>query len=354
MKVPHYADAFKVLLLQAAADGRGDLLFGDSLRRAREAVPPFLVGEAFPVVYLEHPLAGAPFLDVTVLLHALKPGMRVESPAAGDHAAMIDWYAETCRDANGTCCGFELDTKEDPLPPAAVHFQPRSHSELVRPFCEAAGEPQRADLYLGMAAHMPDGWPLSFLGMFRGRPESPLRICGYLGNSEKEACAQDPGHLAKAFNAIGFSAYDGTMLSQASALMAEAPGGVDFQFDVRPDGSLGSTFAIDMNFEMAQPNAVRDAFESGACARVMRHLESLGAADGRWRQAVESAFARALPVELGDGETGMFAFVLMPRWLKASWRNGSLQPAKLYHLAKAKLVENAGNGVVRRQTFDGA
>ena len=56
MREPTFEQAFQVLLLQAAGEGRGPLLFGDSLERAGEAVLPFLVGESFPDVYLEHPL----------------------------------------------------------------------------------------------------------------------------------------------------------------------------------------------------------------------------------------------------------------------------------------------------------
>ena len=67
MKTLGYEDAFQVLLLQAAGEGRGAALFGDSLACARGAVPPFLVGKRFPNVYFEHPLAGKPFLDVTLV-----------------------------------------------------------------------------------------------------------------------------------------------------------------------------------------------------------------------------------------------------------------------------------------------
>ncbi|MBQ9044037.1 MAG: hypothetical protein IJ111_14630 [Eggerthellaceae bacterium] len=119
--------------------------------------------------------------------------------------------------------------------------------------------------------------------MFRGRPGSPLRVCGYLGDAEKAACAADLEHLAAVFDAAGFAAYDGAMLSQVSALMAAAPG-------------------------------------------------------GRWRKAVRSAFARALPVEL-EGGIGRYAFTLMPQWAKARWTGGELQPAKLYHFAHAGLLE---------------
>jgi len=339
MKKPSYSDSFQVLLLQAADEGRGPLLFGDSLGRARDAVPPFLVGAGFPDVYLEHPLSGEPFLDVTVLLRQIDAGMRIESPAAGEHAAILDWYAEARKQHEIISCGFELDTKRDVLPPAAVHFQPREHTELVRPFCEIAGEPLRADLYLDLAMRMPQGWPLSFFGMFRGRPGSPLRVCGYLADDEKRACAKKPERLATALDGVGFTAYDGTMLEQACTLMSSAPGTVDFQFDVFPDGSIGPMFAVDIQFGVEKPEAVRATFETGEGARVMELLEGWGAADGRWKQAIESAFARAIPVELDDGTTGRFAFTLMPQWAKARWTDAVLQPAKLYHLAHAGLLE---------------
>ena len=340
MIVPTHADAYQVLLLQAADGGRGPVLFGESAARARKLVLPFLIGEKFPNVYLEHPLIGEPFIDVTLLYSQLDPGMRVESPAAGEHGALFDWFATVCQDDRNICIGFELDTKEEVLPEAAVHFQPRAHTELVRPFCEVVGEPARADLYLGFAERMPDGWPLSFFGMFRGRPASPLRICGYMDSDEKTACIEDRAHLSAAFDAIGFSAYDDAMLSQVSAVMAAAPGSVDFQFDVYPDGSLGPVFAIDAQFGIEQPDAVRETFENGPGATFMGMLEYWGAADNRWWPAICSAFDRAIPVELDGGGRGRIAFTIMPQWVKERWANGALQPSKLYHLAQATVFND--------------
>ena len=338
MKAPSNADSFQVLLLQAADDGRGPVLFGDGYARVRDAVPPFLIGAKFPDVYLEHPLAGKPFLDVTMLYRGLERGMRVMSPAAGEHGALLDWYVEAHESHGDIAWGFELDTSKETLPMAAVHFQPRAHVELVRPFCVVLGKPECADLYLDMAARMPDGWPLSFFGMFRGRADAPMRVCGYLDRVEASNCVEDPRHLATVFDAIGFSAYDDAALAQASAIMGAAPGTVDFQFDVYPDGSLGEAFAIDVQFGIEQPEAVRETFRSGAGAHVMGLLEEWGAADGRWRLGAQAAFARALPVELEGGEPGSFAFTLMPQWAKVRWTNGKLQPAKLYHLARAGLI----------------
>lgn len=335
MKVPTHAEAFQALLMLAAEDGRGNALFGNSLEHAMEEVPPFLVGEAFPNVYLEHPLAGDPLLDITVLYASMEAGMRIASPAAGDHGALLDWYASIDRRDNSVSLGFEIDTSAVPLPQSAIHFQPRTHRELVRPFCELIGEPDRAELYLTLANRMPKEWPLSFFGMFRGRARSPLRVCGYLSENEIAACANDPSRLASVFDTVGFLAYDDAMLRQISDLLAAAPSSVDFQFDMYSNGRIGDTFAIDVDFGIKRPGVVLASFEEGTGAHVMRHLESWGVADNRWRQAVRTAFARAIHVKSEDADTQRFALVLMPQWAKVRWTERELQPAKLYHLAYA-------------------
>ena len=336
-----HAQAFEVLCLQAASDGRREALFGESLQRACAAAQPFMIGEKFPSVYLEFPLIGAPFLDVTVLYRKLEAGQRVQSEAVAGSDELFAWFAQACGGYENINFGFELDTKYEELPRAAVHFQPRTHIELVEPFFEAAGEPERAALYLDLVERMPEGWPLSFCGMFRGRPGSPLRVCGYLATEQQIACSKSRSSIAEAFERIGFNAYDDAMLSQISELMALTPGDIDFQFDVFPDGTLGTTFAIDMQFQIEQPKAVCASFEAGAAAQIMARLQELGSADDRWRLAAGAAFARAIPVHDDRGTSKLFAFSLMPQWAKARWIDGKIQPSKLYYLGSAGLLDDS-------------
>lgn len=336
--VPTHALAFDVLLLQAADDGRAMPLFGDGLPRVREAVPPFLVGQAFPDVYLEFPLAGEPFLDATVLYSKIEPGTRVRSSAAEGTARLFDFCARAASEHENLSWGFELDTKAWPLAPAAVHFQPREALQLVEPFFDAIGEPERARLYLDQARRMPAGWGLSFFGLFRGRPGSPLRVCGYLASEIQKRCVQDATCLGDALAAAGFEAATPEMLAQAASVMEAAPEQMDFQLDVQGNGQLGNTFALDARFGVESASDARQSFADGPAGRLMRLLESLGAADGRWRQAAEMCFARSLPVLCSDGNESRYAFTLFPRWVKARWVAGALQPAKLYCLAKAKLL----------------
>jgi hypothetical protein len=343
MIAPSHADAFEALCLQAADDGRGSALFGDCIERVRTTTRPFFISEKCPDAYLEFPLIGSPFLDVTLLYSNLKPGSRVNSTIAAGTEPMLDWFSEMCGQFDDISCGYELDTSKMEVPPAAVHFQPRKHSELVEPFCKVIGEAERAKLYLDCDARLPQGWKLSFFGIFRGRPGSALRVCGYLGAEERNRCAHDPRRFAELFNSVGFTAYNNEMLDAASTLLATSMRGIDFQFDVYPDGTLGDTFALDAQFELTRAQEARKSFSSGTGAHVMQLLESWGIVDRRWEATPDMAFTRSIPIELEDGSLGKFGFTLLPQWVKVRWRDGVLQPSKLYYLAASGVLDTSAS-----------
>lgn len=340
MKELSHADAFEVLCLQAADDGRGPVLFGDCVPRARTVLRPFFVGPEFPSVYLEFPLMGEPFLDVTVLLAKPEPGTRIDSPAVAETDALLDWYASLGDDTHDACIGFELDTSKEQVPPAAIHFQPRNHTELVRPFFDAIGEGDRADAYLELDRRLPAGWRPQFTGLFRRRPGTPLRVCGYLGDEERAACAEDPRYVAGIFKQAGFSATNEEMLGQIVELTQATSLSLDYQFDIYPDGTLGDTFSFDVQFEIETPRAVHESFYAGPASRIMQLFEDWGIADKRWEHIPQAAFARSIPVEREDGKMAKYGFSLMPGWAKVRWTNGVLQPSKFYFLAKAGILED--------------
>ena len=339
MKIPSNALACRTLFLQAADNGRGPLLFGHSGDRACKAILPFLEGVPFPEIYLEFPLAGEPFLDVTLLYGKIKPGTRFDSPAAVGTEAVIDWFADARAEYPQISFGYELDTKEDSPGPAAVHFQPRSHRDLVMPFCRALGREDAGLLYMDLAARMPGGWPLAFFGLFRGRTDSPLRVCGYMDPAEKQRCAENPSRLKTVFSSVGFNAWDDLMLSRIAAALAAAPSTVDFQFDILPDGTLGSTFALDIGFRTEPSETIRSSFLGGPFAEVMNLFESWSAADSRWKLVSDISLTRSIPVEDEEGRTRPFALVLQPHWIKIRWTEGVLQNSKMYCLAHAGLAD---------------
>lgn len=332
MKEPAYRETFEILCLQAGNKGREALLFGDSMPRVRNAVPPFLVGKRFPEIYFEFPFTGSPFLDVTILYGELDPGTRIASPAAGDCGPLLDWIEKARRDHTNISFGFELDTNQTELPLAAIYFQPGVNTELAVPFCELLGESGRGILYRDMARQMPKGWPLSFFGSFRGRGDFPLRVCGYLGCDEKKACAADPTHIAAAFDRIGFAAYDKQMITQIAEVLRIAPRSVDFQFDLLSDGSLGDIFSLGICVLENSASSMRRSFECGPLAHLMNYLKVQGLADERTDLIKSSVMKLLVPVECCDGSDAKYLFAYRPKWIKVRWKNGKLKQAKGYML----------------------
>ena len=72
-------DAFDMLCIRAGKDGRDSRLFGGCIPRARELFRPFVIGKRFPNIFLECPLAGEAFLDMTVLYGRISDGDVVKS-----------------------------------------------------------------------------------------------------------------------------------------------------------------------------------------------------------------------------------------------------------------------------------
>ena len=339
--VPTHTETLEMLCAQAGGNDRAVKLFGGCLQNVMSRVPPFLVGSSLPELYLEFPLTGDPFCDLTLLLGEVAPGCRIDSPIAAGTGPLLDFHSTVqanglcAKDGDGVSFGFEVDCSSPDPVAAGVYFQPRERHELVHPFCKAAGNAAAADLYLAQSARMSPGWELSYLGMFGGREGSPLRVGGYVGAAEKKRCLDDPARIGRILQSAGFSAYDGQVLTQAARVMRFAPGNVDFQFDVLPDGRLGDAFALEVYFDCGSSAGARDSFTEGAGAQVVSQCREWGVADKRAEHMVDMAFMRAVPVKTTDGGQALFYFKIMPCWLKLRWVGGVLQPAKMYFFMMA-------------------
>ena len=123
-------------------------------------------------------------------------------------------------------------------------------------------------------------------------------------------------------------------------MLAMTSEGVDFQFDIYPDKRIGDTFAIDVCLGLKQSRLQKTSFVNGPCADVMKQLEAWGAADDRWHLAAGTCLTRALPVTDEDGRKKVYAMTVCPKWVKARWRSGVLQKAKLYCEGKAGIIRN--------------
>ena len=335
---PSQMTVFDALYSIAAGDGRGEALFGNSFDIARDAYEGTLVGDGYPAAYLEFPLLGSPGFDLLSVHSAVRPGSRFASGAGFGYQAMFDWFSGVCdRDVN-VSCGIELDTSVGETERAGVYLQYRKYADLIAPFLDSVGEQSRTESYLTVAGRMPEGWPPAYVGLFPGRAGIPLRIGGYLGHAMQKACADDPALLGAQFDQIGFTAYDGEMLSRCSMLLSLAPS-VDFQFDIMPDGTLGDVFGLSLSFNETKPRQARVCMESGYGAQICRTLQEWGLADERWRLIAGAVFGWHVPFDRKDGSQGRFALCSMLNYAKVKFTGAVAQPAKFYLRMSAGEVE---------------
>ncbi len=329
MMTPSNELTCRTLFYHAASDGRAQAFFGPDWEKTCDAVLPYTRGVLFPDLYLEFPLKGDPFLDVTALIHTVEPGGPACPEAVAEMEPVYSWVTKLHAADRRICFGFELDAATAASGPAGVHFQHHEKLHLAREFCERMGDPDAGKLYLDLAERMPEEWRPAFFGMFRRRPGSPLRVCGYLSREEIARCAEKPAHLEAVFRRIGFSAYDDGMLQAVSAWLGTVRN-ADYQMDVWPDGTLGEVFAVDGSAGRLCEQKMKSSFDSDDFARMMTLLESWGAADSRWRLAAGMELTRGFPVEDENGNPSLFAMLVQPNWVKARWRAAVLQNAKCY------------------------
>ena len=329
-------DFFAILCSFAASKGRGAALFGNDHLRLSEKIAPFLIGCSFPDIYLEFPLIGTPFLDATILYNDIESRTRIQSVIAGDCGALLDWYSEEHKKHQDISLGFELDTNAPKNIQAAIHFQPRKSIELVEPFLKKIGEEARAKIYLETNKKMPHGWPLSFFGIFRGRKNAPLRVCGYISEKAQAVGAKDTMEIKAIFDKVGFTDYNSLMLEQISKIMSLNYNGIDFQFDIYPDGSFGDTFALDVELREKSSEQIHKAFANGVSAKLVDILKSWNIADERTSLLQDLGLSRSIKIPNNDGNVAKYAFILRPDWVKIRWQKSSLQPSKCYCFLNVK------------------
>ena len=325
---------FDALYGIAVRGGCEQALFGDSMLLARPAFERTLIGDRFPIVYLEFPLMGKPGFDLQVGYSSVPSGAKFAEGAGYGRQDMLDWFIEARgKEARGAV-GFEIDTSSGRNDVAGVYLQHRGRMELVGPYLNSIGESRRLGSYQAVCDRLAEGWPASYVGLFPGREGSPMRIGGYMGAEERLRCIESPRHLADSLERAGYSHYTENMLSKCSELMAMAPD-ADFQFDILSDGSLGDTFGLSLDFNRVSPQEVHECMERGYGFRVFSRLEQWDLADDRWRLIADTLFARHIAYRREDGGVGRLALIVFLNWAKVKFVAGVPTLAKFYLKFKA-------------------
>lgn len=338
MRKPTQMESFDAMYQIAARDGRDEALFGSSIELARTFYERTLIGEGYPCAYLEFPLLGEPCFDILSVHRSVESGARFAEGSGYGLQGMFDWFSGVSSPGDFVSCGIEMDTSTGETERAGVYLQQRRRTELVEPFLASIGESGRAQGYLDVLARMPTGFPPSYVGLFPGRPGTPMRIGGYMNKLTLRCCADDPAELGEYFRRIGFAAFDDEMLERCSQFMRLAPS-ADFQFDIMADGSLSDTFGLSLSFNETKPRKARECMERGYGAQLMGLLQDWHLADERWKLIADAAFARHVGFTRDDGSEGRLALCVLFNYAKVKFTACEPRPAKFYLILSSGELE---------------
>lgn len=319
----------------ASGDGREEALFGASAPLAREAFTRSLIGDAFPTIWFETPLAGKPYFDLHVALSrkALHAGVNFLPGAGNGYDALFRWYAQ--EEPGGCGLAFAYDTGVGQIDAPAVHVNVNGTplSDTHRFFDLAAGEGAAAR-YDGFVARLPEAWRVWYTGVHPGRPGAPVRVDCFVDAKRKAAYAADPALFERDLRAVGFEAISPALIDLARPILI-SPFGLELQFDIMKDGSLGPTLGISAGFSLGAASRLRVLFgEGGPGAGLMGAVEALGLSDGRWRLIADASYATRVAL---DGQELLLYCV--PTFVKLRLREGRPLDAKAYFQASASIKE---------------
>lgn len=334
MKKPGQMETFDILYALAADEGREKALFGSCAPLAREAFRRSLIGEGFPIVWFEVPLAGKPRFDLHVALsrEMLCGGARFLPGAGNGRDELFRWYSED--EPGGGGLAFAYDVSEGRIDDPAIHVNVNNAplSDADRFFDLAAGE-EAAGQYGSFANRLPKGWRIWYAGVHPGRPGSPVRVDCFVDAELKDAYAGDITLFEGDLTACGFTAITST-LHDLAKLVLDSPFSLELQFDVMADGVLGPTLGISANFPFGSSSTVRPLFEEGGpAAEFLGAVERMGLADDRWRHIPDAMFSKL--VHMDDA---MLALYCIPVFVKLRMRGGEPLDAKVYLQAGSSIL----------------
>ena len=319
---------YSILYALAARDGREDALFGTCAPLAQEAFTRSLAGPGFPEIWFEVPLLGEPWFDLHALTahETLSADQAFEAERTGGYPEVFSWFARQGSYARQLALSYDVSSGCIDAP--AVQLLTRSRdTQGVCSFLEAAGRGDAVPAYRAFVERIPQDWFACYTGVFPSREADFVRVECIPPYSDQRHYAVDAAFLEAELRQAGLAVQGDTMIPRCQAL-AQAPFQLEFQFNVLPDGSTGTTFGASARFSAPSDTETYESFEvEGAAGELMAQVEAWGLADDRWRLFPDATFAVSAARD-GEGIT-LFNF---PTFLKLRWRDGEPLDAKAYFM----------------------
>ncbi|MBR3159865.1 MAG: hypothetical protein IKF14_12305 [Atopobiaceae bacterium] len=321
---------YETLYRLASKDIECDL-FGASAPLAQEAFRRALAGASMPTVWFEVPLSGPPRFDLHVAhgnadLHEHAPF----APDAMDgHGELLNWYASEPREGGGLALAYDVGDGRIGTP--AVHVNVKSAGAFdAEEFFAHVGRPEAAALYRDFERRLPQGWRIWYFGVHPGRPSTPVRVDCFVDKNLRRLYAAEPTMFEEDLRQAGF-AVEGSVARRVGAEVVASPFGMELQFDILSDGSLGQTVGVSAQFPLAIASAARLLWEPGSgAAQLMAFAVDSRIAEARWRRVRDTMFSTVVR----DGNT-LHALYCIPVFAKFRVRADELLDAKIYLQAGA-------------------
>lgn len=320
---------YEILYALAARDGRESRLFGNNSPLARKALAHSLSCDAFPELWFEIPLSGNPWFDLHALVSraSISPDTIFTNERTGGNATVFKWFAT--QRAGVKQLALSWDTGKGAIDKPAIQLLVNMpDTRITCDFLEACGRGDACPAYRAFIKRLPDGWFACYTGVFPGRQDQTFRVECIPTDALQQAYAKEPQLLEAHLRTTGLTEFGETLISRCQ-LMAQSPFKIEFQFDIKPDGSADETFGASVRF--ARPPGENDwgSFTvDGASGELMRQVETWGLADNRWRLLADTIFAKRVTKD--DKSSVLYCY---PAFLKLRWRAGLPFDAKAYLIA---------------------
>lgn len=346
---PGVVQNFRRLFSRAAADGRGEALFGaDALEKAaaalrRGAVAGMGDGVGF---YFEFPFTGAPRMDLMVQYDCCDLPSPVDF-CEGDGCGFRPFFEDCAADPalSDYICGFSFDIsdmadKGEEAKPGVYLLPPvhRANADYVPPMLTRLGGEDRVPRVMEAFAAAPSCWQPYYAGYMPGRRGAPTRL-GFLVSMEGRArYAKEPERFledAEAFAGLAFSdGGRGTL-----AFLAESGELYDLQFDLCPDGDFADDLGVTLHpwGNDADPRSSAGFLEKSFAGKLMERIEAVGLADARWR-LMDKACCGVQRVMRTGGRLRRIGDMVALNAVKVRFRRGEAYLAKGYLFARSRIL----------------
>ena len=336
--------AFRRLYARAAAEGRGEVLFGaDAAEKSVSVLEKYaVVGTTKAIFCFEFPFIGKPYMDLLIGCEAgdISPPVTF----AKEPDPIIRRFFDACtekRNWAGYAFGYSFDLSASLTAAPGLYVLPpleQPPENYVPTLLKATGCEDRIKQVMAAFTAAPPVWHPHYAGLMAGRQDTPIRLGFSLMHKDSlrySANKDDFWRDIESYMDLSFTPEGREILS----LLVEGGYLCDLQFDLFPDGNLGDGLGVSVNFgfQSVDPRNSKGFLERGDAKRMMQRIENLGLADTRWRQMDSACCANFRAVRTKDGKR-LAGDVITLDGLKVRFKKGRAFLSKGYLLARSSYI----------------